>query len=248
MTRPSPRTGRRLLLSALVLAALAWPVTAFVGGTVLNFFADFNQPASSAPGSNPTFQVAVGSAVVFGPQNVFDIAFPGIPENGVLEIAENAGVIDAVLVCEMDKPAHGDRIDVGWSMSAFEGSSELDVRFNDVGDTGILDVHIQDDRHLVVNGIPVDLPLFPGETDFHVDLVLEQHTMGFQTWTVTVTGPQASITRSGPLSVGTLNIGTIDIIREAGAVGGVWHLDNLLVTSQSTIYQDMIPVGGYRQK
>jgi len=248
MPLSAPRPGRRLaawlslgLLAAVALAAGATPI--------VNFFADFNDASVQGPGTDKSFHVFGGTAIVHGPQEVFEIAFTQ-PGDGELQVIENTGIDPSALDCELVVPAMAKRIDVSWAMR-FEGvPTALEVRFDDVGDTGVLDVIFDDQGNVIVNGTPWDLPLLAGEQEFAVHLALESHVLGLKLWTLTLTGPTQSATYGGTLALPTLNLSKIHLVRlplSGGATGGVWFMDDLLVSSYDPSYGGFVPTGSLRK-
>jgi hypothetical protein len=243
MTPPNRR--RRWMLSALLtLGVLCLPVFGFVWAGSLNYFASFNE-AGSQSGGTMTWAAFGGSASVSGAQDVFEVVFP-TPQDGEIEIRPNLGSTDASLVCGLTLPVDAKRCDIGFTLEAVSNFSDLDVRFSDVGDTGILDMHFNDDRHVAVDGQAVALPLLPGEIKLYVNVTLETSALGTQMWKLTLTGPTDSETISGTLNVPSMSLATIYFRRLAGQIGGTWHLDDVVVTSNDPSYPDFAASGAIR--
>jgi hypothetical protein len=230
----------------LVLALLSLPASGFMSSGVLNYFANFNDPQGQG-GGTPSWKAIGGSATVEGAPGIFDVVFP-TPQDGVIEIQANPGTVDADLVCELALPVEAQSCDIGFALSAIGDISDLDVRFEDVGDTGILDLQFTEDRRVLVGGQDVALPLLPGEVDLYVNITLQTSIVGSQMWDMTLTGPTSSLNLSGTLNVPTLSLASIHFLRRAGQVGDIWHLDNVVVTSNDPDYTDLVPIGANRSK
>lgn len=235
-----------MLPALLGLALLSLPVSGFMWSGTLNFYANFNDPQAQS-GGNQTWKAFGGSASVDGPVNIFEVVFP-MPQDGEVEIQPNPGPDDADLVCELTMPVVAQRCDIAFALTAVGDFSDLDVRFADVGDSGILDLHFNDDRHVVVDGQPVALPLLPGEVDLYVKITLETTSVGSQLWSMTVSGPSNSVSVAGSLSVPSLALESIHFLRRAGQVGGIWHLDDVVVTSNDPNSTDFAADGAFRKK
>ncbi len=250
--KPSPRTPSprrpRVLPLLLALGLLCLPAVAYWSSGTLNYYANFNDPTPPPPGGAKTWKAVGGSVTAEGPAQVFEVVFP-TPGDGEMQIRPNTTGSDADLVCDLTVPVEGVRCDVGFSLSAVDGFSDIDVRFDDVGDSGILDLHFNDDRHVVVNGgMPVALPLLPGETAIYVNITLESSLVSGQTWELTLTGPTITKQVSGTMAVPTLSLSSIHYIRRAGEVGGTWRLDDVVVTSDNGSATDFIAEGLYTRK
>ncbi len=249
MAFPTSRSGRRLV-PWLALGLLAAAFLAGGSSPLVNFLADFNDASVQGPGSDKSFHVVGGTAVVHGPQDVYEVVFAQQPGDGELRMLENAGLEASAVDCELIVPATAKRIDVSWAMRYEGAPSPFDVRFDDVGNTGVLDVIFDDAGNVIVNGAPCALPLAAGETECAVHLTLETHVLGFKTWKLALSGPTANATYNGLLPVASLSLATLHIVREplvGPGTGSVWFLDDLLVTSHDPVYGPFVPTGSMRK-
>ncbi len=246
MTR-RPTLSRWLLPAALLLAVLGLPASGSVGSSTLNYYANFNDAAAQGPG-NKTWKAYGGAVSVDGPQDVFQVVFP-TPQDGEMEIQPNPFGSDSELSFELDMPVIAPLCDVGFALTATSGVfSDFDVRFDDVGDIGVLDMQFTEEGTVRVDGQEILLPLLGGEVELYVNVTLETTAVGSQMWSMTLTGPSVSATASGSLNVPTLTLNSLHFIRRAGEVGAVWTLDDVLVTSSDPNSPNFVPDGAFRPK
>ncbi|MDG2148298.1 MAG: hypothetical protein P8N09_02115 [Planctomycetota bacterium] len=238
--------NRVLLPAALALAVLCLPVSGFMWSGTLNYFASFNEPGLPTGSGNQTWKAFGGSATVQGPLNIFEVAFP-VPEDGEVMIQPNPGSVDADLICQLTKPVTAQTTHVTFTLEAIGNFSDLDVILSDVGDTDILGLQFKDDRHVVVGGQVVELPLGSGEVGVQVHITLETNSLGGQKWKLIMKGSSDEVTASGTISVATLSVSSIHFLRRTGQVGGIWALDDVLVTSSNPDTNTFSVDGSYRQ-
>jgi len=244
--KPVTSRNRVLLPAVLALAVLCLPVSGFMWFGTINYFASFNEPALPTGSGNQAWKAFGGSATVHGPLNIFEVAYP-TPEDGEVTIQPNSGSVDADLVCELTKPVAAQLTNISFTLAAVNGFSDLDVRLSDVGDTDILGLEFKGDGHVVVDGQVVALPLLSGEMDVMVNVTLETTSLGVQAWRLALSGSSDKVTASGILNVTTLSVSSIHFLRRAGQVGGIWTLDDVLVTSSDPSITTYSVDGSYRQ-
>jgi len=240
MTRSLRLPGRTLLIAVLAIGLVGWfglPAVGFTSG-IVHFFANFNDPPTPGPGAAKTWVALGGQSTVQGDQDIFNFVFP-TPEDGEVEIVENLGTEASQLICDFDTPVYGEIANISFSLEAVGGFSDLDVRFDDVGDTGVLDMHFNEDRHVVVEGKVLPLPLLPGETEMLINVTLQNLMTGGQMFTLTVVGPSGSAAVMGMLNLPGMNVADLHFIRAPGVVGGRWHVDDVFVTSQDTPFNQL---------
>jgi hypothetical protein len=192
----------------------------------LVFYASFDEPAQSPTGSK-AFPALGGSAIVLGELTVFNSVFP-TPDNGVVEISPNPGPDMASLNCEFNVPAIQEKTQVSFYLTLLGDPSDLVVRFEDSGDTGVLDMEFEPGGKVVVNGQQFPLPLLPGETDIYVKLTFETES-GSPNWVLYMAGPSGDVMRGGVIPTGKVDVGRVRFLRPVGADGGSWQLDDVLV-------------------
>jgi hypothetical protein len=226
--------GRRLL-TALVAVGLVGlfvlPATGFSTSGIVHFYASFNDRTAQGPSTNKSWVAYGGSSTVVGDQDIFNIVFPS-PEDGEVEVSENPGSSNSELVCDFDIPVYGEIANISFSLTAVSGFSDLDVRFDDVGDTGVLDMQFTEDRYVHIENKTLPMPLLMGETGMIVNVTIQSVEGGGQIFTLTLSGPTSSSAVMGMLNLPSLNVADVHFLREAGVVGGRWRIDDVLVTSQ----------------
>ena len=233
MPSGSPNRAPRLLALALALL-VAVPATAMFVRTTVHFAASFD--VSSAPGGS--VQADVGQIVLLAPPTEF-IVVPTSGGGGELKIDDSGTLAQATLLGTFKTPFKGQQLDATWTMRAGQENSQLDVRFVDDSDSGMIDCGFGGDGTIVIGG--QHLMSYVAGVDYDVELTINAPMVGPVTWTALVTaldGSQAVGVGAGVLPyTGPVTIKAVLLVRPAGALAGDFWLDDLKAVSSSPSFK-----------
>lgn len=229
MTLPSAIRSRRLLV-LLAAACLALPAAPAFWRSIVHFYAGFDTALSQGPGGGQELPALGGKITLSGTPDVFTLE-PD-PTGGVLAIALNPLASPAVLLAELEDPAHESEIRVDFDLVQVGGPSGLVIGMIDDDSGGMIDIEFSDDGSITVGGVHGQLDQPAPNVTKEVSVVFRDSAVGPKTWKVSLKGPGGTKIYQGfVLSPGDLSLGEIRIVRPGLSLGGSWKLDELVVSS-----------------
>lgn len=234
--RHASRTSRAL--AALLLLLLAVPILAGAVRTVVHFATSFDL-VSGSPGGSPMFVAEGGVVELVGQVDVF-VPTVDATGDGVLSVLPNATPVPAQLDAVLTDPFKGGQVDIAFSLQHTGAWSDLVLSAFDDSDGGMIDVELGDDDNggglIEVGGVKIPFPT-SSTGIYDVRVSLRSPTVGPTTWTVTIASQSGaepkSVSASGLLGVpsGKLTLSRAAFTRPAGAVGGTFLVDDLVIST-----------------
>lgn len=237
------RRASRVRVQAIILILLLGVPLVAAGGRVVIHFATSFSVELPGPPALPSIVAAGGVVQIVGQPDVF-VPTVDAAGDGVLRVLPNPTATAAELDAVLHTPFSGNLVDVFFALEPVGSFSELDFwALDDSGGT-MIDAESDGDEGDPEQGVfrvGSTQVAYPESTTgrYDVRLTLRDPSFGGPIWMLAIKtefgGEIRSTSATGPLKIsGKLTLGSWVMVRPAGATGGAYEIDDLVISSPST--------------